>query len=102
MKKAIEETERRRRIQLEYNKRHGITPKPIKKKVVSLLTVEGMDIAESLPSGELKKFRSEEEVFKEIAKLEKQMWEAANNWEFEKAARLRDRINELKKLVGLV
>ena len=102
MKKAIEETERRRRIQLEYNKRHGITPKPIKKKVVSLLTVEGIDIAESLPSGELKKFRSEEEVFKEIAKLEKQMWEAANNWEFEKAARLRDRINELKKLVGLV
>ncbi len=102
MKKAIEETERRRKIQLEYNKRHGITPKPIKKKVVSLLSVEGLDLERKLPGVDIEKFRSEEEVLKEISKLEKEMWEAANNWEFEKAAKLRDRINELKKLVGLV
>ena len=102
MKKAIEETDRRRKKQLEYNKRHGIKPKPIRKKVVSLLSVEGLDILEKLPSKELEKFRSEEEVFKEIAKLEKEMWKAANEWQFEKAAKLRDRIKELKKLVGLV
>jgi excinuclease ABC subunit B len=101
MEKAIKETEKRRKIQLEYNRRHSIKPKPIKKKVVSLLTVEGMDVETKLSSKELSKFRSEEDVYKEIAKLEKEMWEAANNWEFEKAAKIRDRIEELKKLVGL-
>jgi len=101
MKKAIEETERRRKIQLEYNKRHGIKPKPIKKKVVSLLSVEGLDLETKLGKGELQKFRSEEDVLKEISKLEKEMWKAANNWEFEKAAKLRDKINALKRLVGL-
>ncbi|HID79629.1 MAG TPA: hypothetical protein EYH48_05870 [Aquifex aeolicus] len=100
MQKAIEETDRRRKIQLEYNKRHGIKPKPIKKKVTQLLTVEGFSA--ELPAEELKKFHSEEAVLKEISKLEKQMWEAANRWEFEKAAKLRDRIKELKKLIGLV
>jgi excinuclease ABC subunit B len=101
MKKAIEETERRRKIQLEYNKRHGIKPKPIKKKVVSLLSVEGIDLINKLGEEDFKKFRSEEDVLKEISRLEKEMWEAANNWEFEKAAKLRDRINALKRLVGL-
>jgi len=102
MEKAIKETERRRQIQFEYNRRHGIKPKPIKKKVIPLLTVEGFDnIASAVSSEELSKFRSEEEVYKEIAKLEREMREAANNWEFEKAAKLRDRIEELKKLVGL-
>ncbi len=100
MERAIKETERRRKIQLEYNKRHGIKPKPIKKKVVGLLAVEA-DL--SLPKEEaIERFRNEEEIFKEIARLEKEMWEAANGWEFEKAAKLRDRIKELKKLVGLV
>ncbi len=101
MQKAIEETERRRKIQLEYNKRHGIKPEPIKKKVVHLLTVEGLE-EKGITSKELKKFSSEEEVIKEISKLEKEMWEAANNWEFERAAKLRDRIKELKQLIGLV
>jgi len=102
MKKAIEETERRRRIQLEFNKKHGIEPKPIKKKVVHLLTVEGTDAFEALSKDELKRFNSEEEILKEISRLEKEMWQAANDWEFEKAAKLRDRIKELKKLLGLV
>ena len=102
MERAIEETNRRRKIQLEYNKRHGIKPQPIRKKVVSLLSVEGMDAIQKLLPEEVERFRSEEEVLKEISKLEKEMWEAANNWEFEKAAKLRDRIKELKKLVGLV
>ena len=101
MQKAIEETERRRKIQLEYNKRHGIKPKPIRKKVVHLLTVEGLE-DKGVAARELRKFSSEEEVIKEISKLEKEMWEAANNWEFERAAKLRDRIKELKQLIGLV
>ena len=100
MQRAIEETNRRRKIQMEYNRRHGIKPKPIKKKVTSLLAVEGFST--HLPSEEINRFRSEEEVLKEISKLEKEMWEAANRWEFEKAAQLRDRIKELKRLVGLV
>ncbi len=100
MERAIKETERRRKIQLEYNKRRGIKPKPIRKKVVGLLAVEA-DLP--FPKGEsIERFRNEEEIFKEIARLEKEMWEAANSWEFEKAAKLRDRIKELKKLVGLV
>jgi len=101
MEKAIRETERRRKIQIEYNKRHGIKPKPIKKKVVGLLAVEE-ELKISLKSEEIKRFRNEEEVYKEIARLEKEMWEAANNWDFEKAAALRDKIKELKTLVGLV
>ncbi len=100
MKKAIEETERRRKIQLEFNRKHGIKPKPVRKKVAQLLAVE---FSEAPREGEkFKNFRSEEEVLREIEKLEREMWEAANRWEFEKAALLRDRIKELKKLVGLV
>jgi len=101
MEKAIRETERRRKIQIEYNKRHRIKPKPIKKKVVGLLAVEE-ELKASLKSEAIKRFRNEEEVYKEIARLEKEMWEAANNWDFEKAAALRDKIKELKTLVGLV
>ena len=101
MKKAIEETERRRKIQLEYNRRHGIKPTPIRKKVVQFLSVEALEDKRTR-EGKQRTFQSEEEIFKEIARLEKEMWKAANEWEFEKAARLRDEIERLKSLVGLV
>jgi len=101
MKKAIEETERRRKIQLEYNRRHGIKPTPIRKKVVQFLSVEALEDKRTR-EGKQRTFHSEEEIFKEIARLEKEMWKAANEWEFEKAARLRDEIERLKSLVGLV
>ena len=100
MAKAIEETNRRRKIQTEYNRKHNIKPQPVRKKVVSLLSVE--ELEPKIPQEELKKFRSQEEVYREIEKLQKEMYEAAASWEFEKAARLRDKIKELKKLVGLV
>lgn len=100
MARAIEETNRRRKIQTEYNRKHNIKPQPVRKKVVSLLSVEGLE--PKIPQEELKKFRSQEEVYREIEKLQKEMYEAAASWEFEKAARLRDKIKELKKLVGLV
>ncbi len=101
MKKAIEETERRRRIQEEYNKKHGITPQTVKRNLDSSI----LEDAGLLPFHKLKKKkgeripRTEEELLEEIARLEREMKEAAKNWEFERAAELRDRIKELRKLL---
>ncbi|RUM27932.1 MAG: excinuclease ABC subunit B [Aquifex sp.] len=100
MEKAIQETNRRRKIQEEFNKRHGITPKSIKKPVKELLAIEELDyvsVPEELPKG----VKSEEDILKRIEKLEKEMWKYAKNWEFEKAAKVRDEIKRLKKLLGL-
>jgi len=100
MEKAIEETLRRRKIQEEYNRRHGITPKSIQKPVKDLLAIEELDYVQ-LPSDIPKGIKSEEDIIKKIEKLEKEMWEYAQNWEFEKAAKTRDEIKKLKKLLGL-
>ena len=96
MEKAIEETNRRRKLQEEYNKKHGITPKTIKKEIKDLINLEevGIKIYEDIPDN----INTEEDLLKEIEKLEKQMWEHAKNWEFEKAAALRDKIEKLKKV----
>jgi excinuclease ABC subunit B len=101
MEKAIEETLRRRKIQEEYNRRHGITPKSIQKPVKELLAIEELDYVQ-LPSDIPKGIKSEEDIIKKIEKLEKEMWKYAQNWEFEKAAKIRDEIKKLKKLLGLV
>jgi excinuclease ABC subunit B len=98
MKRAINETNRRRKIQMEYNERNGITPESIKKDIHELLgSVYEADYytipaaaekgAEYLPKGEVEKI---------IEALEKEMKEAAKNLEFEKAAKLRNQIKELK------
>ncbi len=100
MEKAIKETERRRRIQTEYNEKHGITPRTVKKPLRELLAIEELDFVK-LPADVPEDLRSEEELLKKIEKLEKEMWECARNWEFEKAAKLRDEIKKLKKLIGL-
>ncbi|RMA93029.1 excinuclease ABC subunit UvrB [Hydrogenothermus marinus] len=96
MEKAIKETERRRKLQKEYNEKHNITPKTIKKEIKDLINLEeiGIKIYEDIPDN----ITSEEELLNEIEKLEKQMWEYAKNWEFEKAAQLRDKIEKLKKV----
>jgi len=95
MRSAMEETERRRSLQTAYNKAHGIVPKTIIKGVREVLEIskaaEG-DTARSRKKGRL----SEQERAAEIAKLEKEMKEAAKMLEFEYAAVLRDRIIELK------
>ncbi len=99
MGKAIEETNRRRRLQTAYNEEHGITPQTIVKPIdMSLVAVaegdyvtvplEEEDEAESLPPEELDDY---------IAELEERMREAARKFEFEKAAQLRDRIKSLKQ-----
>ncbi len=100
MEEAIKETERRRRIQTEYNEKHGITPRTVKKPLRELLAIEELDFVK-LPADVPEDLRSEEELLKKIEKLEKEMWECARNWEFEKAAKLRDEIKKLKKLIGL-
>jgi len=100
MEKAIKETERRRKLQIEYNKKHGITPRTVKKEIKDLISLEEIGIyeyAEYLPED----VETEEDLIKKIEDLEKQMWEAAENWEFEKAAQLRDQIGNLRKLIGV-
>ena len=97
MRKAIQETERRRSIQESYNKEHGITPTTIKKAVRDLITVSKA-VAET--EAELKKdpeSMNRKELTKLITKVEKQMREAAASLNFEQAAELRDKMIELKK-----
>ncbi len=100
MQRAIEETNRRRNIQLEYNKTHGIEPKGIVKEVKDL-TDRVRAAAE--PRGEYKPNAPFEipksEAHRLLTDLEKQMKEAAGKWEFEKAAMLRDQILELRALL---
>lgn len=96
MKTAIEETERRRIIQIEYNKQHGIVPKTIIKKVSDV--IEAVKVYES--SGEYKtsgkKKIAKKDRQKVIGNLEKEMRLAAKNLDFERAAELRDLIIEIK------
>ncbi len=97
MKKAIGETNRRRRIQQEYNEEHGITPQTIKKAVRDLIRISkkaGTDITEEEKEPES---MSLEELQKGISKTMKQMNQAALELNFEKAALLRDRMLEYKK-----
>jgi len=100
MRRAVEETERRRRKQKRHNEAHSITPRSVVKPVRELLAIEELDYVK-LPTKLPRGIRSEEDLLKRISKLEKEMWRAAQNWEFEKAARLRDEIKELKALLNL-
>ena len=93
MAKAIRETERRRKIQDAYNKANGIVPKTIIKSVRDLIEISSATPERKGRSG-LKMTKAEKE--KEIARLEKQMKEAARMMEYEYAALLRDQIIELR------
>jgi len=99
MRRAIEESNRRRRIQLEYNKKHGITPETIKKEIDNILeSVYEADYVKVPEIGEEEeKYGSIEDMEKEIERLKEEMKEAAKRLEFEKAALLRDKIKELEK-----
>jgi len=100
MERAIEETRRRREKQKKYNEERGITPRSVVKPVRELLALEELDYVQ-LPTRLPKGIRTEEDLIKKIDKLEKEMWEAAKNWEFEKAARLRDEIKKLRGYLNL-
>src|SRR5262249_38002116 len=99
MKVAIDETNRRRALQKAYNEEHHITPETIKKNLGDLLSsVYEADYA-GVPKIEEtaeEKYRSLDDIEKEIKVLEKQMREAAKALEFERAAQVRDRIKDLR------
>ena len=94
MEKAISETNRRRKIQMEYNEKHGITPKTIQKSVRdSIKAVQVEDIEVEF------KNNKDEDIKETINRLTDKMLEHASKMEFEQAAELRDKIKELERLV---
>jgi excinuclease ABC subunit B len=106
MAKAIEETERRRRIQQAYNEEHGIVPQPIKRRKSNAI-LSFLEVSRKLNVQELEEVYEQkddlplEDIPELISQLEKQMKEASKNLEFEEAAKYRDRIKTLRdKLLG--
>ncbi|MBR0470230.1 MAG: UvrB/UvrC motif-containing protein, partial [Clostridia bacterium] len=95
MKRAIDETNRRRKLQSEFNEKHGIVPKTIKKDIRDI--IESM---KPLDKGDKPREQLTINYDKEIAELEAKMLRAAENLEFEEAAVLRDKIKRLKKEMG--
>ena len=104
MRRAIEETERRRTKQVAHNAAHGITPQTIVKKIADIMAdahqVPGKKKARKAAESKAD-YRADpispEQAAREIAKLEKEMFKAAENLEFESAAKLRDRIKQLRE-----
>ncbi len=94
MKKAIDETNRRREIQVEFNEKNNITPKTIFKNIPKAISIK---TDKNKPVDDLEKL-SGEEIEKNIEMLEKQMMVYAKDLDFEQAARIRDLIFELKQL----
>jgi excinuclease ABC subunit B len=98
MRNAILETNRRRERQIDYNVTHAITPETIVKPVdMSFVAMAEADYLAPVEEAVIAEFKSPEEVESHILALQKQMREAAKNFEFEKAGRLRDRIKALKE-----
>ncbi|WAC72211.1 excinuclease ABC subunit UvrB [Roseateles sp. SL47] len=102
MRKAIGETERRRAKQVEFNAANGITPRGVFKRIKELIDgvysdKPGRDDAKLIEQTAEVEAMSEKDLSKRITQLEKQMLEHARNLEFEKAARLRDQLSQLKE-----
>jgi excinuclease ABC subunit B len=104
MRRALDETNRRRTKQREYNEQHGITPKGIERAITDIMQTgyeqrfqqRYLQVAEH--AAEYAHMKPGQAV-KEIEKLEKQMYAHAKNLEFEQAAAMRDKIDEIRKLV---
>ena len=104
MQYAIDETERRRKIQKAYNEKHDIVPASIEKSLASAFAAaSGAGGREQAPAGQVAEtaaaYGSEKELERQIRSLEESMRRAADNLEFEKAAQYRDRIRSLKKMM---
>jgi len=100
MKRAIQETERRRKIQLEYNQKHNITPETIKKEVVDMIETERKYKVEAFQLAAFIREKRGKYTWEDaalIAELEEAMLEAAQEEEFEKAAQIRDEIKRIKE-----
>lgn len=107
MIKAMQETERRRTIQMEYNEKHHLTPQPIQKKIESNSILAFLDLSRRLNAQQLEEISEKvgelplEKIPELIEQLEAKMKDAAKNQEFEEAAKYRDRIKNLRdKLLG--
>jgi excinuclease ABC subunit B len=98
MRKAMDETERRRALQEAYNREHGITPesimRPVEMSLAQIVQADYTDFAQ--PADGIPDFKSQEELDAYIAKVEADMREAAKRFEFEAAAKLRDTIKDLR------
>ena len=101
MKQAIGETQRRRKIQIEFNREHGIDPQSIRKKVSDILLTMAVDTRAPTPEKRRRKREHPEmpteELERLIQQLEEEMHEAAKDLRFEYAARLRDEVVDLRK-----
>ena len=99
MKKALSETDRRRAIQVAYNEANGITPesivRPLEMSLARIIEADYADLTDVETEG-LPDFKSQDELEAYIKKLESDMREAAKRFEFEKAAKLRDTIKDLR------
>ena len=104
MKTAIDETERRRKIQMEYNKEHNITPKTIIKKIQDIIEREEKVETSYELHFDFRRFNERVKIDPEqrsddyIKELEKEMKRASDSLEFEKAIEIREKINQLKQL----
>jgi excinuclease ABC subunit B len=98
MKRAIDETDRRRAIQVAYNQEHGITPesiiRPLSMSLAGIAEQDYVDVTQGADG--LPEFKSQEELDTYIAGMEADMREAAKKFEFEKAAKLRDTVRDLR------
>jgi excinuclease ABC subunit B len=99
MKKAIDETERRRTIQQQYNEEHGITPKTIEKSVRDLISISKKVAKEEYKFEKDPESMSKKELKKTIDKIQKKMQTAAAELNFELAAQLRDQMLSLKQML---
>ena len=99
MQMAIDETKRRREIQMRYNEEHGITPQTIKKSVRDLISISKKVAAEEMRMEKDPESMSAQELEKLIKDMTKQMKKAAAELNFEAAAELRDKLVELKKML---
>lgn len=97
MKAAIDETRRRREIQMQYNEEHGITPKTIQKAVRDLISISKKVVKQEKMLEKDPESMSREELEKLVKDLNKQMKKAAADLDFETAAELRDKMIEIKK-----
>ena len=100
MRAAIDETNRRRAIQMQYNEAHGITPRTIQKEVRDLISISKKAAKEEVRFEKDPESMSKKELEKLIAQVEKKMRRAAADLDFESAAILRDQMIELKKMQG--
>ncbi len=99
MRTAIEETKKRRAVQMEYNEKHGITPTTIKKAVRELISITKEIAADQVRFEKDPESMSLDELKKLAAKIEKQMRKAAAELDFETAATLRDQMIDIKKMM---